>query len=137
MEYTDQVKDFINRCNSNLQLIEKNSGFEFTQLLSNLISTLIFVKENKNINKEPLLNNNLNCKINYNSYPINFLQNTNEFVRHLRNACCHYGIKILSKNGDIDRVVFKDKDERKGYICEFELEIEDIKKAYIFLINYI
>ena len=35
MEYTDQVKDYLNRCNDNLKIVKDNEGFEFTQLFSN------------------------------------------------------------------------------------------------------
>lgn len=52
MEYKDQVNDYLERCNINLKIVQENDGYEFTQLFSNFISTLIFIKENRKINIE-------------------------------------------------------------------------------------
>lgn len=137
MEYIDQVKDYLDRCNSNLKIVQKNRGYEFTQLFSNFISTLIFIKENRKINIKNISQNGLTCKIIYNSYPIDFSKNTKEFIRHLRNACCHYGIRIEAKNMEIYKVIFNDEDKIKKYKCEIELTILEIENVYKYLISCI
>lgn len=135
MEYKDQVKDYLDRCNINMKIVQENNGYEFTQLFSNFISSLIFIKENRKINIQNISQNGLNCKIIYNSYPIDLSKNTKEFIRHLRNACCHYGIRIESKDTEIYKVIFKDEDKRNNYKCEIELTISEIEKVYKYLMS--
>ena len=133
MEYKEQVKDYLNRCNINLEIVKKNDGYEFTQLFSNFISSLIFIKENRKITTEPLSNYGLTCRVMSNTYETNFEENIKEFIRHLRNACCHYGIEIKSENGEISKVVFKDKHRYKKQECEFEMSVKEIENVYEFL----
>lgn len=137
MEYKNQVKDYLDRCNINLKIVQDNKGYEFTQLFSNFISTLIFIKENRKINIKNISKNGLTCKIKYNSYPINFSKNTKEFIRHLRNACCHYGIRMEAKDTEIYKVVFKDEDKINKYKCEIELTISEIENVYNYLMSCI
>ncbi len=138
MEYKDQVKDFLKRNNDNLNIIIANKGYEFTGLFTNFISALILIKENRNISKKPISDNNLTCKKIYNTYHVDFEKNTKEFIKHLRNACCHYGINIRSKNGEIDRVIFKDVNpHNKSKKCEIELNVTEIEKVYKFLFSYL
>lgn len=137
MEYIDTVKDYLRRCEDNLNIIQNHKGYEVTQLLSNFISCLIFIKENRVINENSMTENGLECNIIHNSYKINFENNTKEFIRHLRNACCHYGITIESKNNEIYKVKFKDKDKKYGYKCEFELTIDQIEIVYKYLLRLI
>ena len=113
MEYIDQVKDYLNKCQKNLDIVKKNKGFEFTQLFCNFISALIFIKENREIHKQDIKKYNLTFKVINNSYPINFKIDAQEFIRHLRNACCHYGIKIDGNNDEISKVIFEDKNVNK------------------------
>lgn len=137
MEYIDTVRDYLYRCRDNLNIIKNHKGYEVTQLLSNFISCLIFIKENRVIDENPIVENGLECNIIYNSYKINFENNTKEFIRHLRNACCHYGITIESKNNEIYKVKFRDKDIENGYKCEFELTINQIELVYKYLLGLI
>lgn len=139
MEYKEQVKDYLNRSSVNLEIVKKNGGYEFTQLFSNFISSLIFIKESRKITKEPLCNYGLTCKVIFNTYKINFKKNIREFIRHLRNSCCHYGIKIKSENGEINKVIFEDKYkyDKQEYKCKFEMTVEEIEKTYMFLQKYI
>lgn len=137
MEYIDTVKDYLYRCKDNLNIIQNHRGYEVTQLLSNFISCLIFIKENRVIDENSMAENGLECNIIHNSYKINFENNTKEFIRHLRNACCHYGITIESKNNEIYKVKFKDKDKEYGYKCEFELTIDQIEIVYKYLLRLI
>lgn len=137
MEYIDTVKDYLYRCRDNLNIINRNKGYEVTQLLSNFISCLIFIKENRMIDKRSMKDNGLECNVIYNSYKTNFENNTKEFVRHLRNACCHYGMIIESKNNEIYKVKFKDEDKKHGYTCEFELTIAQIEIVYKYLLGLI
>ena len=135
MEYIDTVKDYLHRCRDNLNIIKNNKGYEVTQLLSNFISCLIFIKENILIDENPIAENGLQCKIIDNSYKINFENNTKEFIRHLRNACCHYAIKIQSKNNEIYKIEFSDKGTK--YQCKFELTINQIESVYNYLLGLI
>lgn len=135
MEYIEPIRDYLERCNSNLKIVQRNNGYEFTQLFSNFISALIFIKENRKICAESINKIGLSCTIIKNSYPIDFSKNTKEFIRHLRNACCHYGIKIEFANKEIYKVIFKDCD--KKYKCEFELTVLEIEKVYNYLITCI
>lgn len=135
MEYKEQVKDYLNRCNANLEIVKKNEGYEFTQLFSNFISSLIFIKENRNITVESLRNCGLSCKVISNTYEIDFKENVKEFIRHLRNTCCHYGIEIKSENGEISKVVFRDKYKKQE--CEFEMSLKERESVYEFLKHYI
>ena len=138
MEYKDQVKDFLKRSNDNLEIIKINRGYEFTGLFTNFISALILIKENRYITKEPISDNNLTCKTVYNTYDIDFEKNTWEFIKHLRNACCHYRINIESKDGEIDRVRFEDvNSDNKSEKCEIELNVTEIEKVYKFLFSYL
>lgn len=80
-----------------------------------------------------------------NSYDIDFRENTREFVRHLRNACCHYGIIIESKNNEISNVIFKDIDRKRKKVinserhteCEFKLTISQIEATYRYLLSFV
>lgn len=135
MEYRNQVIDFLNRCDVNLDKVKSEGGYEFTQLFSNLISALIFIKENRMIDRNPINCNGLSCKVIKNTYKKDFSQDTQEFIRHLRNACCHYGIDIRASKGEICSVIFKDRNNYKGTYCEceFELTVEEIEKVYEYL----
>ena len=135
MEYIDIVKDYLHRCRDNLNIIKNNKGNEVTQLLSNCISCLIFIKENIVIDESPITENGLECNIINNSYQINFENNTKEFIRHLRNACCHDKIKIISRNHEIYKIEFRDKTKKEQ--CKFELTINQIELVYEYLLGLI
>lgn len=139
MEYKDQVKDFLERGEENLNIIKKYNGYEFTEIFGKFITALIFIKENRNISQSSMISNGLTCKKIKNTYTIDFEKDTREFIRHLRNACCHYGITILPQNQEIYKVIFKDFRKIKGKIekCEIEMNIVEIEKVYNFLLNNI
>ena len=136
MEYTDQVKDYLNRCNNNLKIVKDNEGFEFTQLFSNFISALIFIKENRNIEKNDIQKYGLKFDIKANTYPIDFSQDAKQFIRHLRNACCHYEVKIEGRDNEIYKVIFCDQNVKKQH-CKFEMTVKEIERVYKWLLNYI
>ena len=135
MEYKDKVKDFLKRSNDNLEIIKENKGYEFTGLLTNFISALILIRENREISEEPISDNNLTCKKLYNTYHVDFEKNTKEFIKHLRNACCHYRVDILQKKGEIEKVIFEDVNKMTSEECKIELNVADIEKVYTFLME--
>lgn len=145
MEYKDTVRDYLERCECNLKTVVQNRGYEFTQLFSNFISCLVVIKGNRKIDEQPIEKHGLNCMYKSNSYEIDYRENTREFIRHLRNACCHYGITIMPKNNEISYVIFRDKNKKKcrdtGKIvtekCEFEMTIKQIEATYNYLLSLI
>lgn len=145
MEYKEQVRDYLKRCQTNLEIIQNNEGYEFTQLFSNFISALIFIKENRTFEEDAMSKYRLTCKVISNSYHIDFSIDIREFIRHLRNACCHYGIQIESNNHEIDKVIFKDKGKEKSIktgktepvSCKFELTKDEIERVYNYLMKLI
>lgn len=137
MEYKDQLADYLNRCKENLDIIKKEKGYDFTQMFCNFVSAVILIKENVKVNKADLNKNNIKFNIIENGYPQDFSKDMKLYIRHLRNACCHDGITIYSKNGQISSVVFEDYNKDYNYYCKFEVEINEIEKTYNCLLKYI
>lgn len=131
MEYSVGAEEIeiLSRCKENLNSIVDNGGYEFTQTLSNFITELIIVRDERKADRDALSKHNLSCNVIYDDKKNPISNNTASFIRHLRNACCHNGFEFFSKDGQIDRVIFTDKS------IKIELSATQIENTYNYLLS--
>ena len=133
MEYVEKVNDYIKRANKNLLFVEEaykkgEDVYEFTQLLSVFVFSLVLYNENIYLDTNPIRFHGFECEVlGNNTYPYDFRKNTYQFINHLRNACCHEGVTIESIDKQIEYVIFTDE----KYLYENNIKKELLNKVNI------
>jgi len=136
MEYKSLVKDFSDRTEQNLMLIEyisnkdSSRAFEVTQLINSLLG-LIILPQQKFFDKIP---NDSIEKAKTNGWLIptpsskyKQVKDLSTYLRYIRNGVSHFNIKFVSESETIVGIQIWNKPPRSDINWKINLNIEEIK----------
>jgi len=135
MEYKTLVKDFIDRTEHNLKIIEamKRDGdevFEITQLINSLLGLLILPQQNffDNIPTDSIEEaRNQGWKIPDPLDGFNQANNLRDYLRYLRNGIAHFNIEFISNNEEISGIQIWNQPQKSAINWRINLKVDEIK----------
>ena len=136
MEYKNLVKDFADRTEHNLNIIEKinahenQAAYEVTQLINSLLGLLILPQQ-EFFNSIPTDSIDKARKDGW-TIPdpmddFRQVDNLSVFLRYLRNGVSHFNIKFLSTDEQISGIEIWNQPPRSEINWKINLSIHDIK----------
>jgi len=153
MEYSNFLKDFVNRTLFNLKRYESDRQecphiyeYEVTQLINSLLGLVVFVSEKTNGNNfsnykefgelvdRKVIQDTFCDKKNMSLKKSDI---TSYYLKHFRHSLAHASVEPNYYEGEVSSVIFTNTDIRnKKQKCSFELSISDMYEL-VLLIEHI